>query len=109
MQLAAPWSVYGLGVEGRPIVEWFLVFSRRRASPRRCPPPGEAVLLSADDLCRAVRLLNANGFGLRRQKGSKRFYSKVGFPGLIQVDFHGKKEVPTGTLHKILKDAGIQK
>jgi predicted RNA binding protein YcfA (HicA-like mRNA interferase family) len=53
--------------------------------------------------------LSANGFELRRQNGSKRFYGKAGFPGLIQVDFHGKKEVPTGTLHKILKDAGIKK
>ncbi len=56
-----------------------------------------------------VRLLQANGFELRRQNGSKRFYGKSGFPGLLQVDFHGKKEVPPGTLSKILKDAGIQR
>ncbi len=55
-----------------------------------------------------VRLLRANGFELRRQNGSKRFYGKVGFPGLIQVDFHGKKEVPAGTLSKILKDTKIK-
>ena len=56
-----------------------------------------------------VRLLDHNGFELRRQTGSKRFYGKPGLTGLIQVDFHGKKEVPTGTLNKILKDAGIKK
>ncbi len=56
-----------------------------------------------------VRLLQVHGFELRRQKGSKRFYGKAGFEGLLQVDFHGKKEVPTGTLNKILKDAGIKK
>ena len=55
-----------------------------------------------------VRLLRTHGFELRRQSGSKQFYGKVGFPGLIQVDFHGKKEVPTGTLNKILKDAKIK-
>jgi predicted RNA binding protein YcfA (HicA-like mRNA interferase family) len=55
-----------------------------------------------------VRLLRANGFELRRQKGSKRFYRKAGIAGLIQVDFHGKKEVPPGTLNKILKDAKIK-
>jgi hypothetical protein len=26
-----------------------------------------------------------------------------------QADFHGKKEVPTGTVNRILKDAGIKK
>jgi len=41
--------------------------------------------------------------------GSKRFYGKPGFAGLVQVDFHGKKEVPTGTVNKILKDARIRK
>ncbi|MBI3783950.1 MAG: type II toxin-antitoxin system HicA family toxin [Deltaproteobacteria bacterium] len=56
-----------------------------------------------------VRLLEANGFEFRRENGSKRFYGKPGFPGLIQVDFHGKKEVPRGTLHKILKDAAIKR
>jgi predicted RNA binding protein YcfA (HicA-like mRNA interferase family) len=55
-----------------------------------------------------VRMLRAHGFELRRQNGSKRFYGRAGFPGLIQVDFHGRKEVPTGTLNKILKDAGIK-
>lgn len=54
-----------------------------------------------------VRLLRRRGFELRRVSGSKRFYGKAGFPGLIQVDFHGKKEVPSGTLAKILRDAGI--
>ena len=54
-----------------------------------------------------VRLLRTHGFELRRQNGSKRFYGKPGFSGFVQVDFHGKKEVPAGTLSKILKDAKI--
>ena len=55
-----------------------------------------------------VRLLKANGFTLVRQKGSIRYYGKAGWPGLIRVDYHGAKEVPTGTCQAILKAAGIQ-
>ncbi len=56
-----------------------------------------------------VRLLEANGFRLVKEKGSIRYYGKSGWPRLIRVDYHGPKEVPTGTLHVILKAAGIQK
>jgi predicted RNA binding protein YcfA (HicA-like mRNA interferase family) len=51
--------------------------------------------------------LEANGFTLVRQKGSIRYYAKAGWPRLIRVDYHGSKEVPTGTCHAILKAAGI--
>jgi predicted RNA binding protein YcfA (HicA-like mRNA interferase family) len=55
-----------------------------------------------------VRLLQANGFVLVKQKGSIRYYGKSDWPRLIRVDYHGAKEVPTGTCHAILKAAGIQ-
>ena len=54
-----------------------------------------------------VRLLRANGFQLIREKGSIRYYSREGWPNLVRVDYHGKRQVPTGTLHSILKAAGI--
>jgi len=54
-----------------------------------------------------VRLLEANGFRLVKQKGSIRHYGKPGFDRLIRVDFHGAREVPQGTCHAILKAAGI--
>ena len=54
-----------------------------------------------------VRLLEKNGFKLLREKGSIRYYSKPGHDKLIRVDYHGSKEVPTGTCHAILKAAGI--
>ena len=54
-----------------------------------------------------IRLLVANGFTLVRQKGSVRYYGKAGWPTLIRVDFHGPRQVPTGTCHAILKAAGI--
>lgn len=37
-----------------------------------------------------------------------RSYHKKGWPTLIRVDYHGSREVPTGTCFKILKDAGIK-
>ncbi len=44
-----------------------------------------------------------------KEKGSLRYYAKSGHDRLIRVDFHGAKEVPTGTCHAILKAAGIGK
>ena len=56
-----------------------------------------------------VRLLEQNGFRIIKEKGSIRYYSKPGWNNLIRVDHHDSKEVPKGTCHAILKDAGIRK
>ncbi|MBI2486424.1 MAG: type II toxin-antitoxin system HicA family toxin [Deltaproteobacteria bacterium] len=56
-----------------------------------------------------VRLLEQNGFKIVKEKGSIRYYGKPGWDKLIRVDYHGAKEVPTGTCHAILKAAGIKK
>jgi predicted RNA binding protein YcfA (HicA-like mRNA interferase family) len=55
-----------------------------------------------------VRLLEESGFRLVKEKGSIRYYRKPGWGALIRVDYHGSKEVPTGTCHSILKAAGIK-
>lgn len=55
-----------------------------------------------------VRLLEKNGFRIVKEKGSVRYYVKSGWNRLIRVDYHGSKEIPTGTLHSILKAAGLQ-
>lgn len=55
-----------------------------------------------------IRLLERNGFALLREKGSIRYYSKPGHDKVIRVDYHGRKEVPTGTCRAILKAAGIR-
>ena len=55
-----------------------------------------------------VRLLEKNGFQLVKEKGSIRYYGKPGHERLIRVDYHGSKEIPTGTCHAILKAAGIK-
>jgi len=56
-----------------------------------------------------VRLLEENGFTLIREKGSVRYYTKEGWVRPIRVDYHGAKEVPTGTCQAILKAAGIRR
>ncbi len=55
-----------------------------------------------------VRILEREGFKVIKEKGSIRYYGKPGFERLIRVDYHGSKEVPTGTCHAILKAAGIK-
>ncbi len=55
-----------------------------------------------------IRLLEKNGFRLVKEKGSIRYYGKPGHDRLIRVDYHGAREVPTGTCYAILKAAGIK-
>jgi len=55
-----------------------------------------------------VRLLEQNGFKLVKGKGSIRYYGKPGLDRLIRIDYHGVKEVPSGTCHAILKAAGLK-
>ena len=55
-----------------------------------------------------VRLLERNGFELVREKGSIRYYGKVGWDKLIRIDYHSSREIPTGTCEAILKAAGLK-
>jgi len=55
-----------------------------------------------------IRLLEQHGFKIVKEKGSIRYYRKPGWDKLIRVDYHGSKEVPSGTCHAILKAAGIK-
>ena len=55
-----------------------------------------------------VRLLEANGFRLVKEKGSIRYYGRRGHDRLIRLDYHGANEVPTGTCPAILKAAGVK-
>ncbi len=55
-----------------------------------------------------VRLLEHNGFKLLKEKGSIRYYEKPGVDRLVRVDYHGSREVPTGTCNAILKAAGLK-
>lgn len=55
-----------------------------------------------------ARLLESEGFRVVKEKGSLRYYAKPGWPKLIRLDYHGSKEIPTGTCHSFLKAAGIK-
>ncbi|MEO5358466.1 MAG: type II toxin-antitoxin system HicA family toxin [Nitrospirae bacterium YQR-1] len=55
-----------------------------------------------------VRLLEADGFRIVKEKGSIRYYNKSGWPKLVRIDYHGSKEVPKGTCNAILKSAGLK-
>ena len=55
-----------------------------------------------------VRLLEHNGFTLIKEKGSIRYYGKPGIERLVRIDYHGSREVPTGTCHAILRAAGLE-
>jgi predicted RNA binding protein YcfA (HicA-like mRNA interferase family) len=55
-----------------------------------------------------ARLLESNGFKVIKEKGSVRYYGKDGWNKLIRVDYHGSKEIPTGTCQAIIKAAGIK-
>ena len=55
-----------------------------------------------------VGLLQKSGFRIIKEKGSIRYYGKPGHDKLIRVDYHGSKEVPTGTCNSIIKAAGIK-
>ena len=56
-----------------------------------------------------MSLLEQNGFRLIKEKGSIRYYAKPGVDRLIRVDYHGAKEIPTGTCNAILKAAGLKR
>jgi predicted RNA binding protein YcfA (HicA-like mRNA interferase family) len=47
-----------------------------------------------------IRLLEQNGFSLAKEKGSSRYYRKVGHDKLIRVDYHRSKEIPTWNLSR---------
>jgi mRNA interferase HicA len=53
-----------------------------------------------------IRLLYDEGYVFVRQSGSHAIYRKTGSKNII-VPIHSK-DIPTGTLHSILKDAGLK-
>jgi predicted RNA binding protein YcfA (HicA-like mRNA interferase family) len=54
-------------------------------------------------------LLEENGFRIIREKGSIRYYGKSGLDKLIRIDYHGSREIPTGTCNAILKASGLKR
>ena len=80
--------------------------------PYKFRPPSRMLLLPAGELSHAIQRTGATAGAQCRpvkEKGSVRYYSKPGMNNVIRIDYHGAKEVPTGTCHAILKAAGLKK
>ncbi|MBI1291189.1 addiction module toxin, HicA family [bacterium] len=54
------------------------------------------------------RYLLANGFELKSINGATRKYSNPASGKATMLHFHPSKEVPKGTMHAILKAAGLK-
>lgn len=61
--------------------------------------------MKADDL---IKLLEKNGWQFVRQRGSHQIYKHEDYPNIIVVPNHGKKDLGSGLLNKIMKDAGLK-
>lgn len=60
--------------------------------------------MKADDL---IKLVEAKGWQFVRQKGSHKMFRHPNFPNTVVIPDHGKKDLGTGLLHRIKKDAGL--
>lgn len=49
-----------------------------------------------------------NGWYFVRQNGSHKIYKHHNIEGILVVPFHGKSDLPQGTLNSILKKAGLK-
>ena len=60
---------------------------------------------SGKEMC---RLLERNGWMLRRVKGSHHIYTKAGVRAIITVPVHGNRSLKPGLCRAILRMAGIE-
>jgi predicted RNA binding protein YcfA (HicA-like mRNA interferase family) len=56
-----------------------------------------------------IRLLEQDGWGLVRTKGSHRQFKNPRKPGTVTVAGRSSLDIPRGTLNAILKQAGLKK
>jgi predicted RNA binding protein YcfA (HicA-like mRNA interferase family) len=56
-----------------------------------------------------LRLLEEDGWRLARTRGSHRQYRNPNKPGTVTIAGKASLDVPPGTLHAILKQAGLKK
>ena len=60
--------------------------------------------VSGKSLCKVVE---RKGWELKRVTGSHHIYTKQGSEAIISIPVHGNRDLPTGTLKSIMKDAGL--
>ena len=54
------------------------------------------------------KILERQGWVLKRITGSHHIYSKEGVDAIISVPVHSNRDLPTGTLRSIMKDAQLE-
>ncbi|AFY55850.1 putative periplasmic or secreted lipoprotein [Rivularia sp. PCC 7116] len=54
------------------------------------------------------KILERQGWVLKRVTGSHHIYSKEGVDSIISVPVHSNRDLPTGTLKSIMKDAALE-
>lgn len=54
-----------------------------------------------------IKIIKKNGWSVARVSGSHHWMVKEGSRS-ISVPVHGNKELPTGLLHAILREAGLE-
>jgi len=60
--------------------------------------------VSGKTLCKVVE---RQGWELKRVTGSHYIYIKQGSEVILSIPVHGNRDLPTGTLKSIMKDAGL--
>jgi predicted RNA binding protein YcfA (HicA-like mRNA interferase family) len=60
--------------------------------------------ISGKALCKIVE---RQGWQLKRITGSHHIYAKEGVTVILSIPVHSNRDLPTGTLRAILKDAGM--
>ena len=60
--------------------------------------------VSGKALCKVVE---HGGWELKRVTGSHYIYTKQGSEVILSIPVHGNRDLPTGTLKSIMKDAGL--
>ncbi|MBI5757108.1 MAG: type II toxin-antitoxin system HicA family toxin [Planctomycetales bacterium] len=56
---------------------------------------------------RLCGVLEKHGWELQRIRSSHHIYAQPGNPTILTVPVHGNRDLKTGTLHKLLKEAGL--
>jgi len=54
------------------------------------------------------KLIKKEGWFFVRQNGSHKIYKHESIIGIVVIPFHGKKDIPVGTLKSIIKKAEIE-
>jgi predicted RNA binding protein YcfA (HicA-like mRNA interferase family) len=53
------------------------------------------------------KILERNGWELKRVTGSHHIYAKEGVDAILSIPVHSNRDLPKGTLRSIMKDAEL--